>query len=178
MNDSRISDFDIIYTWPNYTWCQCLSQCCHLGGKSSKWGKFKFSSKLHTAKVWFWNTLTWWRFAFTHASSADETWPNNDKNLSKRLGYGIGVTEHTIHVLNYSGARILTNGLIMSPVLSGSNVIHKKNQPIQQIIIWRRRNSDHEGCSPRAKPFHCTSVGLTPAITPNVGKSTLRLVRT
>ena len=32
-------------------------------------------------------------------------------------------------------------------------------------------NCDHEGSSPRARPFHCTSVGLTPAITPNVGNS-------
>ena len=28
-----------------------------------------------------------------------------------------------------------------------------------------------KGGSPRKRPFHCTSVGLTPAITPNVGNS-------
>ena len=32
-------------------------------------------------------------------------------------------------------------------------------------------NVDHVGRSPRARPFHCTSVGLTLAITPNVGDS-------
>ena len=32
-------------------------------------------------------------------------------------------------------------------------------------------NRDHEGGSSRARPFHCTSVGLTPTITPNVGNS-------
>ncbi|WP_375676103.1 hypothetical protein, partial [Bartonella sp. CL42QHWL] len=32
-------------------------------------------------------------------------------------------------------------------------------------------NVDHQGRSPRARPFHCTSVGLTLAITPNVGDS-------
>ena len=32
-------------------------------------------------------------------------------------------------------------------------------------------NRDHEGGSSRVRPFHCTSVGLTPAITPNVGNS-------
>ena len=32
-------------------------------------------------------------------------------------------------------------------------------------------NCDHEGSSSRARPFHCTSVGLTPTITPNVGNS-------
>ena len=32
-------------------------------------------------------------------------------------------------------------------------------------------NADQQGRSPRARPFHCTSVGLTPAITPNVGDS-------
>ena len=32
-------------------------------------------------------------------------------------------------------------------------------------------NRDHEGGSSRVRPFHCTSVGLTPAITLNVGNS-------
>ena len=32
-------------------------------------------------------------------------------------------------------------------------------------------NRDHEGGSSRVRPFHCTSVGLTPTITPNVGNS-------
>ena len=37
-------------------------------------------------------------------------------------------------------------------------------------------NRDHEGGSPRARPFHCTPVGLTPAISPNVGNSTALFV--
>ena len=32
-------------------------------------------------------------------------------------------------------------------------------------------NHDHQGGSPRARLSHCTPVGLTPAITPNVGNS-------
>ena len=32
-------------------------------------------------------------------------------------------------------------------------------------------NRDHEGGSPRVRPFHCTSARLTPTITPNVGNS-------
>ena len=32
-------------------------------------------------------------------------------------------------------------------------------------------NSDHEGCSSRVRPFHCTQVGLTPTIIPNVDNS-------
>jgi len=32
-------------------------------------------------------------------------------------------------------------------------------------------NHDQEGGSSRARPGHCTSVGLTPTITPNVGNS-------
>ena len=32
-------------------------------------------------------------------------------------------------------------------------------------------NRDHQGGSSRVRPFHCTPVGLTPAITPNVGNS-------
>ena len=32
-------------------------------------------------------------------------------------------------------------------------------------------NHDHQGGSPRVRPFHCTSARLTPTITPNVGNS-------
>ena len=32
-------------------------------------------------------------------------------------------------------------------------------------------NRDQEGGSSRVRPFHCTTVGLTPTITPNVGNS-------
>ena len=32
-------------------------------------------------------------------------------------------------------------------------------------------NRDHEGGSSRVRPDHCTTVGLTPTITPNVGNS-------
>ena len=39
------------------------------------------------------------------------------------------------------------------------------------ILTWLRGYRDHEGGSPRARPFHCTSVGLTPAIIPNVDNS-------
>jgi len=32
-------------------------------------------------------------------------------------------------------------------------------------------NRDHEGGSSRVTPLHCTTVGLTSTITPNVGNS-------
>ena len=42
----------------------------------------------------------------------------------------------------------------------------------QEIILtWTREYRDQLGGFPRMRPFHCTSVGLTPAITPNVGDS-------
>ena len=41
----------------------------------------------------------------------------------------------------------------------------------RSILTWHRGHRDHEGGSPRARPFHCTSIGLTLAITPNVGDS-------
>lgn len=41
----------------------------------------------------------------------------------------------------------------------------------KSILTWHRRYSDHEGSSPRARPYHCTSVWLTLAITSNVGDS-------
>lgn len=42
---------------------------------------------------------------------------------------------------------------------------------LEGILTWRRGSCDQDGSSPRARPFHCTSVGLTPAIPPNVGNS-------
>ena len=39
------------------------------------------------------------------------------------------------------------------------------------ILTWYRGYRDHEGGSPRKRPSHCTSVGLTPAIATNVGYS-------
>ena len=49
---------------------------------------------------------------------------------------------------------------------------HKRNDQTGKIILtWHGGIGDQQGRSPRARPFHCTLVGLTPAITPNVGKS-------
>ena len=39
------------------------------------------------------------------------------------------------------------------------------------ILTWHGLYFDHEGNRSRARPFHCTSVGLTSAITPNAGDS-------
>jgi hypothetical protein len=41
----------------------------------------------------------------------------------------------------------------------------------KSILTWRRGYHDHQGGSLRVRPFHCTSVGLTPAIIPNVDNS-------
>ena len=46
-----------------------------------------------------------------------------------------------------------------------------KFSPNVSILTWRRGSFDHEGSSPRSRPFHCTSVWLKPAIPPNVGNS-------
>ena len=48
----------------------------------------------------------------------------------------------------------------------------KRNE--RSNITSRRGYRDPEGGSPRVRPFHCTTVGLTPAIAPNVGKSGAR----
>ena len=50
--------------------------------------------------------------------------------------------------------------------------LHKTVPFVLQIILtWYRGYRDQQGGSSRRRPFHCTSVGLTPAITPNVGNS-------
>ena len=44
-------------------------------------------------------------------------------------------------------------------------------QPSLSILTWHRGDRDREGGSPRARPLHCTTVGLTLAIIPNVDDS-------
>lgn len=44
------------------------------------------------------------------------------------------------------------------------------------ILTWRGSKPDHEGASSRVRLLHCTSPGLTPAITANVGNSTVQFL--
>ena len=44
------------------------------------------------------------------------------------------------------------------------------------ILTWRGSNCDQKGDSSRARLFHCTRTGLTPAITANVGNSTVQFL--
>ena len=39
------------------------------------------------------------------------------------------------------------------------------------ILTWLRGNHDHKGGSPKVRPYHCTTAGLTLAINPNVVNS-------
>ena len=45
--------------------------------------------------------------------------------------------------------------------------------PLQAYLPDAGGNCDHEGSPLRVRPSHCTSIGLTPAITPNVGNSSV-----
>ena len=51
-----------------------------------------------------------------------------------------------------------------------------KPWPYRVILTWRGSKSDHGGVSSRARLFHCTRTGLTPAITANVGNSTVQFL--
>lgn len=44
------------------------------------------------------------------------------------------------------------------------------------ILTWRGSKSDQWGVSSRARLLHCTRPGLTPAITANVGNSTVQFL--
>ena len=46
----------------------------------------------------------------------------------------------------------------------------------QAYLPGRGVNRDQQGGSPRARPFHCTSVGLTLAIAPNVDDWTVQFM--
>ena len=50
-----------------------------------------------------------------------------------------------------------------------SGATHKARS--ESILTWHGLYFDPEGSRSRARPFHCTSVGLTSAITPNAGDS-------
>jgi len=54
-------------------------------------------------------------------------------------------------------------------------ILFKKGYgPGKSILTWYGRHHDPLGGPPRARPNHCTPVGLTPAIAPNVGDSSTK----
>ena len=53
--------------------------------------------------------------------------------------------------------------------LGGPECPHKKKKK-------KKKKPDHEGASSRVRLLHCTSPGLTPAITANVGNSTVQFL--
>ena len=50
----------------------------------------------------------------------------------------------------------------------------KNKKKKKQKKTWYGRHHDPPGGPPRARPNHCTPVGLTPAIAPNVGDSSTK----
>ena len=65
----------------------------------------------------------------------------------------------------YKHSQILSKEILWQLFLKFKTVIWSAYLPGMEV------NRDHQGGSSRVRPFHCTSVGLTPAITPNVGNS-------
>ena len=49
--------------------------------------------------------------------------------------------------------------------------VNRRRWVCLSILTWHRGYHDHLGGSSRVRPFHCTTVWLTFAITPNVGDS-------
>ena len=64
--------------------------------------------------------------------------------------------------------------------ISTSDIEHLTGQSSNfaqlSILTWRGSKSDQRGVSSRARLFHCTQIGLTPAITANVGNSTVQFL--
>ena len=56
-------------------------------------------------------------------------------------------------------------------LLFGQSKSEIRTRQAQAYLPGTEVNHDHEGGSSRVRPFHCTSVWLTPTIAPNVGNS-------
>ena len=63
----------------------------------------------------------------------------------------------------------------MPQVIYNSSKI-PKIQRFLVILTWWGSKPDHEGASSRVRLLHCTSPGLIPAITANVGNSTVEFL--
>ena len=88
-----------------------------------------------------------------------------------RMGRLEAVRRHTItHVHSSYGGKKLDRWFPKASKRSGYQKI------LLGILTWRGSNSDHGGDSSRARLFHCTRTGLTPAITANVGNSTVQFL--
>ena len=72
---------------------------------------------------------------------------------------------------NFFESFIVTIYIFQLPDLSIRNKYMIPENFVLIILTWHRRYCDHEGSAPRTRLSHCTLVGLTLAITPNVGNS-------
>ena len=72
------------------------------------------------------------------------------------------------HPLKYPRARVLESSNLPTVI---SEEYKTSSVETESILTWYRGYRDHAGGASRKRPFHCTSVGLKPAITPNVGNS-------
>ena len=75
----------------------------------------------------------------------------------KKEGHNSGVFQPPMLVISYRAQELLVDAQ-------------------QLILTWRGSKPDQRGASSRARLFHCTLIRLTPAITPNVGNSTVQFV--
>ena len=127
---------------------------------------------LHYDDVWCVWGIHWQMISFIWNSSNDIKCMINTKYGSQTLplsAFKINIS-HNLVALNLSFYYSPSNSY---HTLTSARGLHlrARNRADTSILTWHGGYPDPDGGSPRVRPFHCTSVRLTPAITPNVGDS-------
>ena len=94
---------------------------------------------------------------------------SDSKSLSSFVFYSNEKQNNATQRFTYVSAYVCVEN--QTPFVCFHTNIYKLAALSSIILTWYRADRDPPGGLPRKRPFHCTSVGLKPAITPNVGNS-------
>ena len=114
-----------------------------------------FSLHVHTSIV-----------SFQSRDSTNSDWIRRQRRCSANDNTKLKSWAATFHIRS-----MYVCGKNQKPFVLHFRTVHKLAALRCSILTWYRADRDPPGGLPRKRPFHCTSVGLMPAIAPNVGNS-------